>query len=327
MPRYHLILVLGLPGLPLRTKSRCPAAHSCQRRNATLPDAAPSQPFQRRSSAVPGPDPMVGTWAPASRGRPEPPTVATGSTRENVMQAHAIRYHRGVALGAAALGAAAAIGLAGLAQAGPGGPHSHGHALVKPPPGSTGSNGPGSGQIMADPPTSSDSGGPGSGQVLASRPRPPLAVARAISSPILPPPLTARPWAPRLPGRDGAPPRTVWGGLAASAPRAGFWAAGRAADMMGRTHALSGLVTGVAACPILAGERHLRDPGHIHPLRRQQHHLRPPPGHHRPTVPAHDPHQSAALIIIDLTHPHTSGHRPSLEDQHSPGQRQPAGQT
>jgi len=55
--------------------------------------------------------------------------------------------------------------------------------------------------------------------------------------------------------------------------------------------------------PVLAGERHLRDPGHVHALRRQQHHLRPPPGHHRPTVAAHDPHQPATLFIIDLTHP------------------------
>jgi hypothetical protein len=77
------------------------------------------------------------------------------------------------------------------------------------------------------------------------------------------------------------------------------------------------------ADPVLAGERHLRDPGHVHPLRRQQHHLRPPPGHHRPTAPAHDPHQPPALIIIDLTHPHTLGHRPSLGDRHGPGKRPP----
>lgn len=32
--------------------------------------------------------------------------------------------------------------------------------------------------------------------------------------------------------------------------------------------------------PVLAGERHLRDPGHTHALSRQQHHLRPPPAHH-----------------------------------------------
>jgi hypothetical protein len=34
-----------------------------------------------------------------------------------------------------------------------------------------------------------------------------------------------------------------------------------------------------------------------------------------------------ALVIIDLTDPHTLGHRPSLEDSHSPGQCQTAGQT
>ncbi len=49
---------------------------------------------------------------------------------------------------------------------------------------------------------------------------------------------------------------------------------------------------------------------HVHALRGQQHHLRAPPGHHRTAVPAHDPHQLAALIIIDLPHPHTLGHRP-----------------
>jgi hypothetical protein len=52
-----------------------------------------------------------------------------------------------------------------------------------------------------------------------------------------------------------------------------------------------------------------------------------PPGHHRPAVTAHDPHQPPTLIIIDLTHPHTFGHRPSLKDQHPPGQCQTTGQT
>ena len=41
-------------------------------------------------------------------------------------------------------------------------------------------------------------------------------------------------------------------------------------------------VTDHIADPILAGERHLRDPGHVHALGRQQHHLRPPPGHTDP---------------------------------------------
>jgi hypothetical protein len=64
--------------------------------------------------------------------------------------------------------------------------------------------------------------------------------------------------------------------------------------------------------PVLAGERHLRDRGHIHALRGQQHHLRPPPGHHRPAAPADDPNLPPALVIIDLTDPNTLGHRPSL---------------
>jgi hypothetical protein len=79
--------------------------------------------------------------------------------------------------------------------------------------------------------------------------------------------------------------------------------------------------------PVLAGESHLGNRGHIHALRRQQHHLRPPPGHHRPTIAAHDPHQPAALIIIDLTHPHTSSHRPILNDQLHREQPYDTGQT
>jgi hypothetical protein len=74
------------------------------------------------------------------------------------------------------------------------------------------------------------------------------------------------------------------------------------------------------ADPVLAGERRPRDPGHVHLLGGQQHHLRPPPGHYRPTVTAHNPHQPAALIIIDLTYLHTLGRRPSLKDRRLPGQ-------
>jgi transposase len=55
--------------------------------------------------------------------------------------------------------------------------------------------------------------------------------------------------------------------------------------------------------PVLAGKGDLRDRGHVHALGRQQHHLRPPPGHHRPATPAHDTHQAPALVIIDLTDP------------------------
>jgi hypothetical protein len=28
------------------------------------------------------------------------------------------------------------------------------------------------------------------------------------------------------------------------------------------------------------------------------------------TVTAHDPHQPMAIVVVDLTHPHTLGHRP-----------------
>jgi hypothetical protein len=65
-------------------------------------------------------------------------------------------------------------------------------------------------------------------------------------------------------------------------------------------------------------------------LRRQQHHLRPSPGHHRPTAAPYDPHQSSALIIIiNLTHPQAFCHPASLENQRHqrelPGQDRPQG--
>jgi hypothetical protein len=80
------------------------------------------------------------------------------------------------------------------------------------------------------------------------------------------------------------------------------------------------------AYPVLAGKRHLRDRQHVHALRRQQHHLRPPPGHHRPAAPADDPHQPPSLVIIDLAHPHTFSHRPSLSGI-SNRAKDPVGQT
>ncbi|MGH3156756.1 MAG: hypothetical protein ACRDNF_09310, partial [Streptosporangiaceae bacterium] len=40
--------------------------------------------------------------------------------------------------------------------------------------------------------------------------------------------------------------------------------------------------------------------------------MRPPPGHHRTTAPAHDPYQPPALVIIDLAHAHTFSHTLSL---------------
>jgi len=78
--------------------------------------------------------------------------------------------------------------------------------------------------------------------------------------------------------------------------------------------------------PVLAGEGHLGDRGHIHALGGQQYHLRPPPGHHRPAAPADDPHQPLSLVIIDLADPQPFRHRASLGDQRLRGKPQ-AGQT
>jgi hypothetical protein len=79
--------------------------------------------------------------------------------------------------------------------------------------------------------------------------------------------------------------------------------------------------------PVLTGERDLRDRRHIHALSRQQHHLRPPPGHHRPAAPADDPHQAPALVIVDLTYPQTFGHRSSLNDPSLAGKNCRPGRT
>jgi len=62
------------------------------------------------------------------------------------------------------------------------------------------------------------------------------------------------------------------------------------------------------ADPVRAGERHLSGLRRQHALSGQQHHLGPPPGHHRPSAPADDPQQSLALAIVDLPHPHTLSH-------------------
>jgi hypothetical protein len=75
--------------------------------------------------------------------------------------------------------------------------------------------------------------------------------------------------------------------------------------------------------PAFAGERHVGDPGHVHPRRGQQHHLHPAARSPPTAVPAHDPHQPAALVVIDLTHPHTPGHRPSLNYLGPPDQGAP----
>src|SRR4029453_365174 len=66
--------------------------------------------------------------------------------------------------------------------------------------------------------------------------------------------------------------------------------------------------------PILRRERDLRDRRHVHPLRRPQHDLGPPPPHHRPRPAPHDRQQLAALIIRQITNLHPLRHPPSLRD-------------
>lgn len=76
--------------------------------------------------------------------------------------------------------------------------------------------------------------------------------------------------------------------------------------------------------PVRTRERHLGDLRHRHALRGQQHHLGPPPGHHRPGSPADDPQQPPALVVINLPDPHALSHAIILDRPVSPGQ-QPAG--
>jgi hypothetical protein len=71
--------------------------------------------------------------------------------------------------------------------------------------------------------------------------------------------------------------------------------------------------------PVVAGERHLGDLCHGHALRGQQHHLGPPPGHHRPGAPADDPQQPSALVVIDLTHVYSICHPHRLMAVGRPG--------
>lgn len=65
------------------------------------------------------------------------------------------------------------------------------------------------------------------------------------------------------------------------------------------------------ADPVRAGEGDLGDLRHGHALRGQQHHLSPPPGHHRAGATADDPQHPSALIVVDLAdaysfcHPHS----------------------
>lgn len=66
--------------------------------------------------------------------------------------------------------------------------------------------------------------------------------------------------------------------------------------------------------PVRAGERHLGDLRYGHALCGQQHHLSPPPGHHRPLASADNPQQAPALIVINLPDLHTFGHPHSLTE-------------
>ncbi len=63
---------------------------------------------------------------------------------------------------------------------------------------------------------------------------------------------------------------------------------------------------------VFAGKSHLGDLAGAHALGRQQHHLRPPPGHHRPAAPADDTQQPASLILIKLPYPYPLRHDPSF---------------
>jgi hypothetical protein len=60
--------------------------------------------------------------------------------------------------------------------------------------------------------------------------------------------------------------------------------------------------------PVLGREGHLGDLGHVHALGRQQHHLRSPPGHHRPRTSAHDTQQPLAFLVADLPNTDPVGH-------------------
>src|SRR3712207_2013939 len=75
-----------------------------------------------------------------------------------------------------------------------------------------------------------------------------------------------------------------------------------------RVESVSGEVVDHVADPVGAGERDLGDLRHRHALSREQHHLRPPPGHHRPGAATHDAQQSVALVITDRADLHPVHH-------------------
>lgn len=75
--------------------------------------------------------------------------------------------------------------------------------------------------------------------------------------------------------------------------------------------------------PVRAGERYLGDLQHRHALRREQDHLRPPPGHHRTGSPADNPQQPPALAVIDLPDTHVLSHTTGLTGHVTTGQALP----
>jgi hypothetical protein len=60
--------------------------------------------------------------------------------------------------------------------------------------------------------------------------------------------------------------------------------------------------------PVLGRERDPRDRRNVHPLRRPQHDLRPPPPHDRPRTAPHDRQQLAALVVRQIPHLHPFSH-------------------
>lgn len=64
-------------------------------------------------------------------------------------------------------------------------------------------------------------------------------------------------------------------------------------------------------------EDDLGDPRRRHPLRRQQHDLRPPPGNDRAAAATDHPQQSIALLVADLPQLHARRHCPLPSDDWS----------
>jgi hypothetical protein len=86
---------------------------------------------------------------------------------------------------------------------------------------------------------------------------------------------------------------------------------GRAATRITRVQRFEAVVVEVIddrPHPVRAGKGDLRDLAYVHALSRQQHHLRPPPGHHRPRGAAHDAQQPVAFFVRQLAYPQAFSH-------------------